>query len=124
MLIISFMAIMDAIAPNVDFRVSAWLIATYVGILVTFYALIEDRDQAAGLSMFLIGGLMCVYNLVWQASFILTGGMWAWPVDLFPFSVAATPALWAFLLIVGAALMLMGGDEIFRHRDRPKKLPA
>lgn len=114
--LISGMAILDDLAPSTEFRVSAWLFGLYIGVVMSFNLLLEDRDQATGMSLIFIGGLLSVYNIVWQATFLATGGQFQYPVNLWPFGFDASIGSWILMIGVGFTLIWLGAGMISRHK--------
>jgi hypothetical protein len=118
--LIASMAIIDALAPTTEFRVSGWLFGSYIGVVLTMNCLIANRDQAIGLSLLFIGGMLFLYNIVWQITFLATGGTFVFPVNLWPFGANASASEWYGLLGLGVLMIWFGARLAFLSDPGPK----
>lgn len=107
-----------------NFRVSAWLIELFIGVLGTV-ALSFIPKVGIGLAMTIGGMFLSIYNLTWIGGVIVAGEGLGQEIALYPFGF--TVPLWEFLLLIvigfvlfitGLSLVVSGasGDPKYSYR--------
>ena len=101
-----FMATADALSPQTFIRVSAWVSLFFLGVLLSFWALLSFQRAAAATGA-LIGTFLGPYSLTWQL-WVTYGMHWStiFPVRLYPFGIALDPFEWYLMMLVGMAMFV------------------
>ena len=101
-----FMATADALSPHVFIRVSAWVSLFFLGVLLSFWALLS-LERAAAATGALIGIFLGPYSLTWQL-WVTYGMHWStiFPVRLYPFGIALDPFEWYLMMTIGMAMFI------------------
>jgi len=114
-----FMATTDALSPQTFVQVSAWLALFFLGVLLSFWALLS-APRAAAATGALIGTFLGPYSLTWQLWVTYAKG-WGpfFPVRLYPFPIVFNEFEWYFMIAFG--FVLFGGSigalaRLARHR--------
>jgi len=107
MVIVIFMATADALSPQTFIQVSAWLALFFLGVLLSFWALLSLRRAAAATGA-LIGTFLGPYSLTWQL-WVTYVKHWSafFPVRLYPFTVVLDATEWYAMMTAG--FVLFGG---------------
>lgn len=125
--IIAVMSITDVAFggfANQNFRVSAWLIELFIGVLGTV-ALSFIPKVGIGMVLAIGGMFLSIYNLIWIGGVVVVGEGLGQTIALYPFGF--TVPLWGFLAIIllgfasllsGVSLVISGaaGDPRFSYR--------
>ena len=96
-----FMATADALSPQTFIQVSAWLALFFLGILLSFWALLHFSRAAAATGA-LIGTFLGPYSLTWQlwVTYVKHWGAF-FPVRLYPFPIVLDQLEWYAMMAVG-----------------------
>ena len=115
--LVVLMAVSDAAAPDRNFRVSAWLVLLFLGLITTIFVISYDDGLSDDkrhilpylLTGFLAGAFLGLYSLVWQITMFLTGKAIAITptVALFPFPITVDAFEWYFMIIIGFGLIFL-----------------
>jgi hypothetical protein len=102
--IVLFMATADALSPMSFIRVSAWVSLFFLGVLLSFWALLS-LSRAAAASGALTGAFLGPYSLTWQL-WVTYLKHWNtfFPLRLYPFTIVLGPVEWYAMITVGTIL--------------------
>jgi hypothetical protein len=115
-----FMATADALSPQTFIQVSAWLALFFLGVMLSFWALL-NLSRAAAATGALIGTFLGPYSLTWQL-WVSYVKHWKgfFPVRLYPFPVVLTAIEWYAMMTVGFILFGVSVAALARlPRPRP-----
>jgi len=117
--IIVFMATADALSPQTFVQVSAWLALFFLGVLLTFWALLS-LSRAAAATGTLIGTFLGPYSLTWQL-WVTYAKHWDafFPVRLYPFTIVLDAAEWYAMMAFGFILFAVSITALVRL-SRPR----
>lgn len=115
-----FMATTDALSPMTYIQVSAWLSLFFLGVVLSFWALLS-LGRAAAATGALIGTFLGPYSLTWQL-WVTYAKHWTafFPVPLYPFPIVLDATEWYAMMIVGFVLFGSSLAALLRlSRPRP-----
>jgi len=115
-----FMATADALSPQTFIQVSAWLALFFLGVLLSFWALLNLRRAAAATGA-LIGTFLGPYSLTWQlwVTYVKHWGAF-FPVRLYPFTIVLDALEWYAMMVFGFVLFGVSIAALARlARPRP-----
>ena len=117
--IVVFMATADALSPQTFVQVSAWLALFFLGVLLTFWALLS-LPRAAAATGTLIGTFLGPYSLTWQL-WVIYIRHWNgfFPVRLYPFTVVLDAGEWYAMMAFGFLLFAVSIAALIRL-SRPR----
>ena len=117
--IVVFMATADALSPQTFVQVSAWLALFFLGVLLTFWALLSF-SRAAAVTGTLIGTFLGPYSLTWQL-WVTYAKHWStfFPVRLYPFTIVLDAVEWYAMMAFGFILLIASISALVRL-SRPR----
>lgn len=117
--IVIFMATADALSPQTFVQVSAWLSLFFLGVLLTFWALLT-LSRAAAATGTLIGTFLGPYSLTWQL-WVTYVKHWDpfFPVRLYPFTIVLNALEWYAMMTFGF-ILLAGSIAALVRLSRPR----
>jgi hypothetical protein len=118
MVIVVFMATADALSPQTFIRISAWLSLFFLGVVVSFWALLSAKRAAAATGA-LTGVFLGPYSLTWEL-WVIYALHWRgfFPVVLYPFPLSLNEGDWYVMMAVGFALCIVSFAALIRF-SRP-----
>jgi hypothetical protein len=104
MVIVIFMATADALSPKTFIQVSAWLTLFFLGVMLSFWALLS-APRAAAATGALIGTFLGPYSLTWQL-WVTYVKHWNtfFPIRLYPFTIVLNAFEWYAMMVIGFIL--------------------
>lgn len=117
--IVVFMATADALSPQTFVQVSAWVALFFLGVLLTFWALLS-LSRAAAATGTLIGTFLGPYSLTWQL-WVTYAKHWNafFPVRLYPFTIVLDAVEWYAMMMFGFILLAVSITALVRL-SRPR----
>ena len=105
MVIVIFMATADALSPKTFIQVSAWVSLFFLGVMLSFWALLSPPRAAAATGA-LIGTFLGPYSLTWQlwVTYVKHWGNFL-PVRLYPFTIVLNATEWYAMMVFGFILL-------------------
>jgi len=114
-----FMATADALSPQTFVQVSAWLALFFLGVLLSFWALLSLARAAAATGA-LVGTFLGPYSLTWQL-WVTYEKHWNgfFPVRLYPFPIVLDQFEWYSMLMFGFVVFGVSVAALV-HLSRPR----